>query len=73
MGIAFNPYYLTIKVTFILTSTSNDVPVWSVNHILISWNSELNVFKKTWFVGEIANKLPNVLFVTKVNNILESC
>ena len=36
-------------------------------------NSELNVFKKIWFEGEISNKQPNGLFETIVYNILESC
>ena len=37
------------------------------------WNSELNVFKKIWLVGEISNKLPNGLFGTKMYKVLESC
>ena len=28
----------------------------------MSWKSELNVFKKIWFVREVSNKLPNELF-----------
>ena len=47
---------------FILSSTPNGLLFWSVNHNLISWNSELIAFKKIWFAGEIANKLPNGLF-----------
>ena len=39
----------------------------------MSGNSELNVFKKIWFVGEISNKLSNGLFGTKANKNLESC
>ena len=73
MKVILNPPHLFIKVKFILSSTSNGLLVWPVNHILISWNSELNVSKKIWFVGEISNKLPNILFGTKVQNILESC
>ena len=41
-----------------------------VNHFIISSHSELNVFKKIWFIGEISNKLPNGLFGTKVYNTL---
>ena len=37
------------------------------------WNSELNFLKKTWFVGEISNKLPNDLFEKNVYKTLESC
>ena len=39
---------------------------WSVNHTSMVWNSELNVFKKKWFFGEISNRLPNGLFGTNV-------
>ena len=49
-------------VKFILSSISNGLLFWSVNHSLISSYSELNFFKKTWFVGEISNKLPKGLF-----------
>ena len=37
------------------------------------WNSELNVFKETKFVGAIFNKLPNGLFGTNGSETLESC
>ena len=39
----------------------------------MSWNSELNVFKKIWFVREISNKLPNGLFGINVYKTIESC
>ena len=42
-------------------------------HTSIYENSELNVFKKTEFVGKISGKLPNVLFGTNVSKTLESC
>ena len=58
---------------FILSSTSNGLLVPSVNHTLISSNSELNVFKKIWFVGEISNQIPIGLFGTNIYSILESC
>ena len=46
---------------------------WSVNHSLISWKSELNVFKKIKCIGEISNKLPNGLLGTNVYKTRESC
>ena len=66
-------FYLITKVKFILSSISNGWLFWSVYHTSMSWNSELNVFKKIWFVGEISNKLPNGLFGTNVYKTLESC
>ena len=39
----------------------------------MSENSELNVFKKIKFVGEISNKLMNGLFGTNMYKTLESC
>ena len=39
----------------------------------MSWNSDLNGFKKIWFVGDISNKLPRGLFGTNVYKTLESC
>ena len=38
----------------------------------MAWNSDLNVFKMIWFVGEISNKLPNGLFVTDVCKTLKT-
>ena len=64
--------YLITIVQFILSSISNGLLFWSVNHTLISSYSELNVFKKIWFVGEISNKLPKGLFGTKVYNTLDN-
>ena len=59
--------HLITKVKFNLSSISNGWLFWSVNHTSISWNSELKIFEKIWFVGEISNKLPNVC------KTLESC
>ena len=42
--------HLTTIVKFILSSISNDWLFWSVNHTIIASYSELNVFKKIWFV-----------------------
>ena len=42
-----------------MSSISNSWLFWFVNHTSMVWNSELNVFKKIWFFGEISNKLPN--------------
>ena len=39
----------------ILPSISNGLLLWSVNHTSISLYSELNVFRKIWFVREIYN------------------
>ena len=56
-----------------MSSISNYWLFWSVSCTSMSGNSELNVFKKIWFVGEISNKLSNGLFGTKANKNLESC
>ena len=66
-------YYLITNVKFILSSISNGGLFWSVNHTLIAWNSQLNVFKKIWVFGEISNRLPNGLFETNVYKTLVSC
>ena len=47
------------KVKFILCSIPSGLLFWFVNHTSMYENSELNVFKKIEFVGEISNKLPN--------------
>ena len=36
-------------------------------------NSELNIFEKIWFFGEVSNRLPNDLFGANVYKSLESC
>ena len=43
-------YYLTITVKFILSSVSNGWLFWSANHTSMALSSELNVFKKIWFL-----------------------
>ena len=53
--------HLISIVKFILSSISNGWLFWSVNHTSVSLYSELNVFKNTWFAGEISNKLPILL------------
>ena len=65
-------YCLIIKVKFVLSYISNGWLFWSVNHTSIVWNSELNVFKKIWFFGEISNKLRNGLLGTNIYKTLES-
>ena len=45
---------------FTLSSISNDLRVWSVNHTSIYENSELNIFKYMQSLGEIYN-WPNYL------------
>ena len=69
----FYIFHLITIVKFILSSISNSWLFWSVNHTLILSYSELNVFKKIWFVEEISNKLPSGLFGTNVYKTLESC
>ena len=44
-----------------------------MNDTIISSCSNLNVFKKISFVGEISNRLPNGLLGTNVCNPPESC
>ena len=66
-------FYLITKVKFILSFISNGWLFWSVNHTSMSWNFDLNVFKKLWFFGEISNKLPNGLCGTSVCKTVESC
>ena len=64
--------YLITRVKFILSFVSNGWLFWSVNHTTITWSSELNVFKKILFYGEISSSLPNDLFGTNVYKTLES-
>ena len=64
--------YLVTIIKFILSSTSNGWLFWYVNHTLISSYSELIVFKKISFVGEVSNKLPKGLFGTNVYITFES-
>ena len=63
-------YYTRVK--FILSSISNGWLFQSVNHTSIARSSELNVFKKIWFFGEISNSLRNGWFGTNVYKTLES-
>ena len=58
---------------FILSSISSGWLFWSINHISIYENSELNVFKEITFVSEISYKLPNGLFGTNAYKTLQSC
>ena len=41
------------KVMFILSFISNSLDFWSVNHTSMYENSELNVFEKMKFLGEV--------------------
>ena len=65
--------YLITRAKFILFSISSGWLFWSVNDTSTDLNSELNVFKKIWFFGEISNKLPNGLFGTNICKTRESC
>ena len=57
----------------LLSSISSDLLLWSVNHIKIYENSELNVFKNITLVGKISHNWPNDLFGTNVYKSLEFC
>ena len=58
---------------FTLSSISNGLEFWSVNHTSIHDNSELKVFKNIKFLSEISNNWPNDLFRMKEWKTLESC
>ena len=58
---------------FILTSISNGLEFWSVNHTSIYENSESKLLKNVKFLGEISNNLPNNLLGTKVYKALKFC
>ena len=45
---------------FILSCISSDLEFWSVNETSIHENSELKVFKKIKFLGEISNNWPKM-------------
>ena len=57
---------------FILSSTSSGIEFWSVNHISIQENSELNIFKNLEYLHEISNNSPNDFFGKNVYNTFES-
>ena len=54
---------------FILSSISNGLEFWSVNHTSIHENSKLNVFKNIKLFGKISNSRPNNLLGTSVYKI----
>ena len=62
-------HYLITIVRIILSSISNGLLFWLVNHTMISSYFQLNVFKKIWLEG----KLPKDLFGKKVYSTHESC
>ena len=70
--IYFTLSLITIMM-FILSSPYKSLEFWSVNHISMYENSELNVFLKMKFLGEMYSNSPNDLLGTKVCNTLESC
>ena len=57
---------------FVLSSISNSLKFWSVNHTSIYENSELKDFKNIRFLGEISNNWPNNLSGTNLYNTLKS-
>ena len=58
---------------FILSSISSGLKFWSVNHISIYENSELNVFENIKCLGEISSNWPNDLLGTNLCKTLKSC
>ena len=58
---------------FILSSISNGWLLWSVNHTSIAWNSELNIFKKTWFFWRNLWETINGIFEKDIYKTPESC
>ena len=58
---------------FILPYISSGLEFQLVSHTSIYENSELKVFKKIIFFGEISIKWPNDLLRTNVYKTLESC
>ena len=61
------------KAIFILSSISNSLEFWSVNHTLICENSEPYVFKNIRFSGETFNNWPNNLLEINVYKTLKFC
>ena len=57
---------------FILSSISSGLEFCSVNNTSIYKNSELKVFKKLNYFGEVSNNWPNDFLGTSVYKILES-
>ena len=58
---------------FILSSTSSGLEFWSVKYTSVYKNSELKVFKKKKYFGEIFINRPNDLLGTKEYETLEFC
>ena len=58
---------------FILSSVSNGLEFWSVNHTSINEKSESKVFKTIKCLSEISNNKPNELLETNVYKTPESC
>ena len=58
---------------FILSSISNGLEFWSINHTSIYESSELKVFRNIIFFSEILNNWPNDLLGRNVYKTLQSC
>ena len=56
---------------FILSSISEGLEFWAVNHTSIYENSELNVFEMISFLGEISSNWPKDLLGTSICKTLE--
>ena len=57
---------------FYLSSISNGVEFWLVNHTSIFENAELDVFKNIKLLGEISNNWSNDLLEINIYKTLES-
>ena len=58
---------------FILSSISNSLEFWSVNHTSINENAELNIFKNIKFLEEICSNWPNSVIGINIYKTLGSC
>ena len=71
--ISYVKHQLTTKVKFILSSISSGLEFWSVNHVSLYENSELNFLKDITFFSEISDNWPIDLFETSLYKALQSC
>ena len=56
-----------------LSSNSNGLEFWSVNHTSKHKNPELNDFINNFFLGEVSSNCPNDLLEINANKTLDSC
>ena len=60
-------------MTFILSSVSSGLELWSANHTPLCENSESNVFKNIKFSGKICKNWPNDLLGANLYKTLDFC